>query len=140
VLAEFAQAIDVYERGCGRGDEHLPAVAGGCDPRRPVHVGADVPLLGGVWRPGVYAHAHADRPNAKGVARLRRRRDRAGAVREGDEEGVTLRVDLHAAVARECIAKQAPVLGERVRVILGAELVQEAGRALDVRKEKGDGP
>ena len=63
----------------------------------------------------------------------------SGARREGDEEGVALRVDLDAAVAREGLAQDAAVLGERLCVGLAPELVQQPGRALDVGEEEGDG-
>ena len=67
------------------------------------------------------------------------RRERPGRRREGEEEGVALRVDLDAAVASARLADDAAVLGERLRVGLGAELVQQPRRALDVGEEEGDG-
>ena len=61
-----------------------------------------------------------------------------GAVRERDEERVALRVDLDAAVPRERVPQHPPVLGQRLRIPLRAELVQQPRRALDVREQEGD--
>ena len=59
--------------------------------------------------------------------------------REGEEEGVALRVHLDPALGGARLPDHAPVLGERLRVALGAELVQQPRRALDVGEEEGDG-
>ena len=64
-------------------------------------------------------------------------RSRRGWERE--EEGVSLRVDLDAALGRARLAHDPPVLGERLRVGLCAELAQELRRSLDVGEEEGDG-
>ncbi len=66
-------------------------------------------------------------------------RERSRSRREGEEERIALRVDLDPLMSRAGFADQAPVLGERLGVPLGAELVQKLSRALDVREEKGDG-
>jgi hypothetical protein len=55
------------------------------------------------------------------------------------ERALGLRVDLDAAVARERVAQDMPVLREQLRVAL-AVLVEQPGRALDVGEEEGDGP
>ena len=111
----------------------------GGDPRRLVHVLADVAVLRQVRSARVDAHAHLDRPLAERLLRLPRRRERARCCREGDEERIALRVDLHAAVAREGRPQDAAVLGERPCIPLRAELVQQLGRPLDVREEEADG-
>ena len=59
--------------------------------------------------------------------------------RKGDEERVPLRVDLHAALRGERLSQHAAMVPERGRVLLGAQLVQQGGRALDVREEERDG-
>ena len=82
------------------------------------------------------AHPHRQ---LEPLLRLARGAERAGGGREGDEERVALRVDLDAAVPLERVAQDTPMLGERSRVVIRAELVQEARRPLDVREEKGDG-
>jgi hypothetical protein len=61
-----------------------------------------------------------------------------GAVGERKEEGIALRVDLDAAVSGARLANRRSVRGEHLRVRLRAELVQERGRALDVREEQPD--
>ena len=85
------------------------------------------------------AHPHADRPGLERALAVEGGRGGAGRGREGDEERVALRVDLDAAVRREGGAQDAPVLGERLRVALGAERVQQPRRALDVGEEERDG-
>jgi hypothetical protein len=65
--------------------------------------------------------------------------DRLGRRRERVEEGVPLRVDLHAASLREGLPQHPPVLGERLVVPLRAQLVQQARGTLDVGEEEGDG-
>ena len=57
--------------------------------------------------------------------------------RESDEEGVALRVDLDAAVAPECLAQNAAVFSERLRIAI-AELLHQPRRAFDVGEEERD--
>ena len=85
-----------------------------------------------VWRP-------IRTGSSSSCLRLARGFECARRGREGDEEGVALRVDLDAAVSLERVAQDAAVLGQRVRVALRAELVEKPRRALDVGEEKGDG-
>jgi hypothetical protein len=61
-----------------------------------------------------------------------------GRAAENVEEGISLRVNLDAAVGTERIAQETVVLGQGLGVALGTELVQEPGRALDVSEEEGD--
>ena len=63
----------------------------------------------------------------------------APARRQGIEERVTLRVDFDAAVAREGIAINRVDARPALGVGLGAELVEQLRRALDVGEEEGDG-
>ena len=91
---------------------------GGGDPRRAVDVRPDVALVRHSGVAGVEAHAHADgRPSSSCASRGRL--ERPGRRRERDEERVALRVDLDAAVPRERLAQNPPVLGERARVPSG---------------------
>ena len=78
-------------------------------------------------------------PEASASVKRGRRRERARRRREGEEEGVALRIDLDAALGGACLTDHSAVLGERLCVALGAELVQQPRRALDVREEEGDG-
>ena len=83
--------------------------------------------------------AHPDRTRREARQRIRGSRERSRRGREGDEEGVSLRVDLDPAVRCERLAQNAAMLGERLRVVLRAQLVQQPRRALDVGEEEGDG-
>ena len=60
-------------------------------------------------------------------------------IGEHEEERVTLRVHLDAALGGEDLAKHPPVLCQRLRVRLRPELVQQPRRPLDVREQEGDG-
>jgi hypothetical protein len=62
----------------------------------------------------------------------------AARIRERDEEAVPLGIHLDASVARESFSEEAPVVGEYPCVAV-PELVDKAGRALDVREEQGHG-
>ena len=108
------------------------------DPRAEMDVDTDVSLLGQRRAAGVEAHPDPDRSGLQCSSCIDRCIRRAVRRSERDEERVPLGVHLDAAVRRECLAERTPVLGERLRVGL-TELVQEAGRALDVREEEGDG-
>ena len=120
-------------------DEDLPAVPSRADTGRLVHVDADVTLSSQDRLAGMDAHPHADRLGRQRVLGLARREQRLPRVGEGDEEGVALRVDLDPAVRRERRSQRAPVLSQRVCVPLGAQLVQQRGRALDVGEQERDG-
>jgi hypothetical protein len=63
------------------------------------------------------------------------RPDRSG---KGNEEGVTLVVDLVTALCVEGVPTELAVSLERMRVELRAELLQQPGRTLDVGEEQGD--
>ena len=84
------------------------------------------------------AHPHAHRTGGEPVTGRARGVCRSCSGREGDEERVALRVDLGAAVLRGRFANDPPVLGERVGVPRGAELVQQPRRAFDVGEEERD--
>jgi len=133
VFAEVVQLGVDQRRRRGR-DDHLAAVGRRRDARGPVNIVADVALSGQERRAGVDTDANRDRP-ARDVAR---RLERARRRREGEEERVTLRVDLRAAVSRTRLAHEAAVLGQERGIALGAELLQKAGRALDVAEEERD--
>jgi hypothetical protein len=139
VLAEVDEPGVCRERGRRRRDEHLSAVPRGRDARGPVDVGADVPLVREVRRPGVDPDADPHHPRRELGLCVARRVEGAGGGGECVEEGVALRVDLDAPVPAERVAEHGPVLVERGRVPLRPQLVQQAGRPLDVREEERDG-
>ena len=131
------------ERGGGRGEQHLSAVARGRHSGGAVHVEADVVRAGlGCRRPafaGVHPHAY---PHRRAVRECRGRQRPLGrgrgahrlrGDRKNDKERVTLDADLEPAVL-ERLAEDARVRFEDVLVTVGAELGLEFGRALDVRE------
>ena len=77
VLAEIRQP-SVDERARRLRNKHLAAVAGGGDPRRQVHVLADIALPADVRAPRMQAHAHADRTGGQRLLALAGGLDRLG--------------------------------------------------------------
>jgi hypothetical protein len=118
-------------------EQDLTAMACAGDSCAAVDVHPHVVLFGEHGLAGVKAHAHPNRAGAERILAGLRGGNGVRGTREGDEEGVPLRVDLDAAVPLERFAECAPMLGEHVGVVL-AELVQEPGRTLDVGEEEGD--
>ncbi len=128
------------EEGDGRrGGDDLATVPERGDPGGAVDVYPDVALSAHDRRSGVQPYSDSDRTGGEGVQAGVRRRDRALGGGEGDEEGVPLRVYLHATPGRECLPEQPAMLSELGRIVLGAELLEEARRAHDVREEERDG-
>ncbi len=149
MLAEVAQIDTIRQRLAQqrprrRRDQDLPAMADARDAAGPMDVEADVGLRREARLPGMETDPDADfaalRPRLGGQRALRPHgcRHGAGRGREGHEEGVALGADLHAVAGREGLAEQLLVTLEQggPAVSLRAE---QAGRALDVAEEEGDG-
>ena len=132
-----AQIADVRvdERTGRLRQQHLAAVADSGDPRALVHVEADVPLLRQARLARMQPHPNADRPVGQRPLAVGGRGDGVRGAAEGDEERVTLRVDLDAFVVGKGGAESPPMLVERLRVIV-AELVQQPSRPLDVGEQQ----
>jgi hypothetical protein len=109
------------------------------DPRAHVHVRTQVALLCQLRRARMEANPDPDRTVGESFRCYSRRRERAACGREGNQEGIALRVDLDAAVGPERLAHDAAVLRQRLPVSVGAKLMQKLRGALHVREEKGDG-
>ena len=104
-----------------------------------MHVDADVALVGDGRRAGVQADADTDRSFEQRVLAGERGGRGSRRGREGDEEGVALRVHLDATMRRESHAQYPPVLCERLRVGVGTKRVEQPRRALHIGEEKRDG-
>ena len=123
VLTKIAHSLRPHKRRGGSGDEHLPAMATGGDPGRPMHIDTDVTLLAQVRRPRMDAHTHPNRPRGQYFECRSSRPDSAGRSREGDEERISLRVDLDALIASKRRAQDTAMLHQRPRVLLGAQVM-----------------
>jgi len=110
----------------------------GRDAGRTVDVTTDVALLGEKRRTGVQTDPHLDLPRREGLRHLSRGSKGPWCGGEGEEEGVSLRVDLDPVVASAGFADDPAMLRQGIRVALGAELMQEPRRPLDVGEEEGD--
>ena len=108
----------------GAREDDLASVRRGRHPRREVHVGADVALLGQERLPDVESRRTRIGP-AERVRQLLRGGDRRGRVGEGEEESVALGVHLDAVMARAGRTDQATMLRQR----LGEALLRRAGAA-----------
>ena len=139
VLAQVAHVVPTHDGGRGRRDEHLPTVAAGSDPGRPVHVDANVAFLGQMRAAGVDAHAHPDRARGQsGLGRLRRSQSTGGRG-EGDEDGIALRIDLDAAVGTARLTQDAAMFRECAGIGIGAQRLKQPGGTLHVGEQEGDG-
>ena len=140
---------ELSEIACGSGQQllrrrrqkHLAAVRRRADPGRLVNVEPEVHVLHQQGLPGVKSHPAAHRfrlrPRMTGERALALGRGRRAGVRlrEGDEEGVALPVDLDPAVTREHVAQQGVVVGDHGRPAW-TELVGEPGRSLDIGEQQ----
>jgi hypothetical protein len=113
-------------------------MATGGDACRTVHISTDIALVGQQRRPCVQANTHLDRAGCERLREGRGGLNRSWCRREGEEERVSLRVDLDAVVTRAGLADQAAVLGKRSRIALRSQFVQELRRSFDVGEEDGD--
>jgi hypothetical protein len=126
-------------------DEHLAAVRRSADTRSLMHGQTAIAPVGDRSLAGVDADPHTDdavlRPT---MLRQHAKRSHGSSHRpargpEGDEEAITLAIDLDPVVLSERVAKQAAVSIEHVPVRGRAERLHEPSRPLDVGEEEGDG-
>ena len=126
VPPEVLERLVLDERRGRDREDHLPAVGERRDPGAAVDVDADVALGGHGRSARVEAHAHGDRPGSELPLSRAGRRDGACRGREGDEEGISLGVDLHASVVRRTRrggrggARRAPRRSARARAAAAA--------------------
>ena len=114
-------------------------MAGRGNPSGTVDVRTNVALVGHERRSRMQADPHRDRTRCQRVTNRLSRFDRCRRRREGDKESVSLGVHLGTAETCASLAYQAAMPGERLRVSLRTELLEQPCRALDVGGEKGDG-
>ena len=123
------------------GEEGLSSVAHGTNASRTYDVETDVSLL--VYRglAGVQSHAHADGLPAGPVRRrvctlcFDRSCNGVSRAREGEEECVSLGIDLDAVVATERATNDSSVRGQDFGISV-AEPLEQLRRVLDVGKDK----
>jgi hypothetical protein len=101
-------------------------------------VHADVVVLGEKRRPGMYTNSNADRSLGQPFREGGGGRQRSLGGREDNEEGIPFGVDLDPTPGSTGGSDHMAVIGERLRVCLGAQLLEQPGRARDVGEEEGD--
>ena len=100
-----------------------------------MHVISDVSLFGELRHARVQADPHVDRPSASASV-IASAAASLPAPWKRRRRSIALRVHLDPALCGAGLADRAAVLGERVRVPLGTELVQELRRASTSVKRK----
>jgi hypothetical protein len=138
VLAQIRNG-QLDELGCRLREDDLTTVRRRRDPRREVHVVADVALLSNERQAAVQADPNLNRPGGEHIGERCSGGECSRSGREGEEKGVALGVDLDAALRAARRADHPAMLGKRLCVALRPELVQELGRAFDVGEEESDG-
>ena len=138
VAAEILEHRLGSKGGRGGGNERLPPVPRSGYARCAMDVRADIALIREARRARVNPDPDPDRPVAEIVLHSRRRVQGRGRRREGEEEGIALRVDLMAASLREGLSYDRAMPGESGFVFLLAKIGQETRRALDVGEDEGD--
>ena len=138
VLAEVGERVAVEEDARRLREHDLASVARSCNPRGEMDVVPDVALVRGERSARVEADAQLDRAVGERAGHRACRGDRSRRGLEGEEERVSLRVDLDPVLGSARLTDDATVLRKRLRVRVGAELAQELRRALDVGEEEGD--
>ena len=119
------------------GQQHLRPVSGRRDTCPSVNVETDISLFRKDRLARVDPHANSGAARREAVLCGPCRFYGVGGSGEGEEERVTLRVDLDAPVRRGRLAKDPAVLSEHPDVGV-AQFVKLAGRALDVREDERD--
>ena len=144
--AELTGQVVPHEvRGRAR-EQHLPAMARVADAGRLVNGEAHVAVRADAGLAGVQSHAdahlHLLRPLMLGERDLRGGTglDRCAGAAEDDEERVALGVDLDTAALGKGRPQELVMGREHVAVAVAAKLLEQAGRALDVREQEGHGP
>ena len=92
-----------------------------------------------VRRSGVDAHPNPDRTPRETCHRLGGGRERTRRGREGDEEGVSLRVHLNATVCVERTPQDTAVRGERLGILSRAQVLGQPCRALNIGEQEAHG-
>jgi hypothetical protein len=135
----------VLEQRLGRlRDEDLTAMPGRSDPRRAMDGKSRVAAVVRDGLARVQAHPDFDLDTVRPPVGEQRElaldccQERVAGAREGDEEGVALRVDFVAAVSVERLPEQALMVAQDGSVAI-PELFHEPRRPLDVREEEGHG-
>jgi hypothetical protein len=138
MIAEIHQreslGVDLLDRR--KGHEDLSAAPGGRDPGGPVHIGAHAPLGRSKRGARVDPDTHPDGPGSQRTITVSGGFERTVRRAEREEEGVTLRVDLDAAMPSEGFPEHAAVLGQGVRVGALTQLVQKSTGTFDVREQE----
>src|SRR5438067_349006 len=125
--------------------DYLPAMAAGGNPRRAVHIEADVVVTDPPGFAGVQTHPHAHGfapgPGVPGQGMLggNHRLGSIGGTGEDHKEGVALGAQLDAVVGCNRVAHQAALVVQDASPVV-PKFLEQSGGALDVREQEGDGP
>ena len=120
--------------------EHLPAVPGGRDPRRPMHVEPHVPLVGPERLARVQPHPHPHRAAAQARACASAAAATASDARAKATKKASPCVSTSTPlVPPPGVSQRAAVLGKHLRIPV-AQLLEQPRRTLNVGEEERHGP
>jgi hypothetical protein len=134
----------MFHQIAGRlGEQHLSAVPSAHDLCASLEIQTNVPLGGKLWLPGVQAHAHTDphafRPGMgeEEALRIYSGFDGISGVCKGHKKGLSRRIDFVTVPLLACRTQQVPPFFQHQRGTV-AQVLQQAGRPLDVSEEQRD--
>ena len=110
------------------------------DPGRSVNVRADVAFLGQERRARVQPHPHLDRSGGQRLRECPGSDKRTIGRREREEKGVALRIHFNASLSSARLANDPAMPGERLRIGVGAQPIEQPRGSLYVSEEKGHRP
>ena len=143
---QITQRHPVEQCGGRLRNKHLATMPRSHDPGRPVHIHPHILRRHRQRLPGMHTHPHPQptlvRPHHRRQAllRLTRSRDRLTRSLERNQEGVTLFVDLIAAMPCERLTQHPPMQRKRLREPLRTQPLQQQRRPLHIREQQRHRP
>ena len=121
-----------------RAHQHLPTMPRRGNPRRTMHLHADVARLTQRDLTRVHTHPHSDTRRSQRLLRRGRGGKRVRRPRKRHEERIASRVDLDPAVRSPRLPAHTMMLRKKSPVCLHSELVEKTRRPFDVGEHEGD--
>ena len=140
MLAQIEQPVRSNERGRRGRQHHLPPMRRSCDPCRAVYLEPHIAGLADGHLARVHTHPNSQPELGQRHLRLTRRRQRVGGIGKCDEERISSRIHLDAAVRRPGHPRHPMVPRQQFPICRRTEVVQQPRRALDIGEHKRHRP